>query len=135
MRARGRTPVPFQVLANPRLTIVDATPVEFFEGCLSVSDMMMVVPRVRAVRVDALDHTGRPVTLNAEGWPARIFQHEIDHLRGVLCIDRMRTRTFMSVRNYGQHWSSSPVAHVLEQVGQTDATDARLLEEGNEGPV
>ena len=127
MLARGRTPVPFQVLANPRLTIVDATPAEFFEGCLSVADMMMVVPRVRAVRVEALDHTGRPVTLSAEGWPARIFQHEIDHLRGVLCVDRMRSRTFMSVRNYGQHWASLPIARVLEEVGDTDATDARLL--------
>jgi peptide deformylase len=133
MRARGRTPVPFQVLANPRLTIVDPTPVEFFEGCLSVTDMMMVVSRVRAVRVEALDHTGRPVTLTAEGWPARIFQHEIDHLRGVLCIDRMRSRTFTSARNYGLHWASLPIAQVLEEVGNTDATDARLL--GNSADV
>jgi len=132
MRSRGRTPVPFQVLANPRLTIVDATPVEFFEGCLSVADMMMVVPRVRAVKVDALDHTGQPVTLTAEGWPARILQHEIDHLRGVLCIDRMRSRTFTSARNYGLHWAASPVAHVLTEVGNTDATDARLLGDGPE---
>ena len=134
MRARGRTAVPFQVLANPRLTVVDATPVEFFEGCLSVTDMMMVVPRVRAVQVDALDHAGRPVTLSVEGWPARILQHEIDHLRGVLCIDRMRSRTFMSARNYGQHWASVPVARVLAEAGHTDATDARLLGDDVEIP-
>lgn len=126
MRARSRTPVPFQVLVNPRLTIVDRTPVEFFEGCLSVIDMVMVVPRVRAVRVEALDHAGQPVTLSAEGWPARILQHEIDHLRGVLCIDRMRSRTFMSARSHGSWWAASSVADVLSAVGNTEEPDAPL---------
>jgi len=126
MRARGRTPVPFQVLVNPRLNIVDATPVEFFEGCLSVTDMMMVVPRLRAVRVEALDHTGSPISLSADGWPARILQHEIDHLRGVLCIDRMLSRTFMSTRNYGQWWANTPVPDVLRAVAVTEAPDAPL---------
>ena len=107
-RARGRVAVPFQVLANPRLTAVDRTPVEFFEGCLSVTDMVMVVPRLRAVKVEALDHEGQPVTLSAEGWPARILQHEIAHLRGVLC-----ERT---------------VAEVLSAVGLTDDTDTALSE-------
>jgi len=126
MRARGRTPVPFQVLVNPRLAIVDATPVEFFEGCLSVTDMMMVVPRLRAVRVEALDHTGSPISLSAEGWPARILQHEIDHLRGVLCIDRMLSRTFMSTRNHSQWWANAAVKDVLAAAGVTDAPDAPL---------
>lgn len=134
MRARGRTPVPFQVLVNPTLTIVEATAVEFFEGCLSVADMMMVVPRVRGVKVDALDHTGQSVTISAEGWPARILQHEIDHLRGVLCIDRMRSRTFMTARNYGHHWAAVPVAQVVAQVGNTDETDARLLGNAPDDP-
>jgi len=129
MRARGRTPVPFQVLVNPRLTSVDATPLEFFEGCLSVTDMMMVVPRLRAVRVEALDHKGTPISLSAEGWPARILQHEIDHLRGVLCIDRMLWRTFMSTRNYSQWWADTPVPDVLRAAGVTDAPDA-LLSDG-----
>jgi peptide deformylase len=126
MAARQRTPVPFQVLANPRLTVVDRTPVEFFEGCLSVADMMMVVARVRAVKVDALDHTGSPVTLSVEGWPARILQHEIDHLRGVLCIDRMRSRTFMTSRNYGAFTSDKSVAEVLAEVGTTGEPDDPL---------
>src|SRR4051812_8673139 len=47
MQERQRTPLPFRVLANPRLTIVDVSPVEFFEGCLSVMDMVMIVPRAR----------------------------------------------------------------------------------------
>jgi len=126
MAARGRTPVPFQVLVNPRLTVVDRTPVEFFEGCLSVADMMMVVARVRAVKVEALDHHGKSVTLSAEGWPARILQHEIDHLRGVLCIDRMKSRTFMTSRNYGVYTADKSVAEVLAAVGTTGEPDDPL---------
>jgi peptide deformylase len=128
MRERGRTAVPFQVLVNPRLTIVDRTPLEFFEGCLSVTDMMMVVGRAKAVKVDALDHAGQPVTLSAAGWPARILQHEIDHLRGVLCIDRMRSRTFMTVRNHASKWAEMPVADVISAAGETDEPDAPLAD-------
>jgi peptide deformylase len=126
MKVRGRTPLPFQVLANPRLSVVDGTPVDLFEGCLSVADFMMVVPRVRGVRVDALNHAGEAVTLSLQGWPARILQHEIDHLRGVLCIDRMRSRTFTSVRNHNRHVDGRPVAEVLAELGNTDDVDAPL---------
>lgn len=126
MRERARTAVPFQVLVNPRLAVVDRGPVEFFEGCLSVADMMMIVPRARAVKVEALDHNGHPVSLSAEGWPARILQHEIDHLRGVLCIDRMRSRTFTVATNYGRHWSELTIADVIAEVGDTDPIDAAL---------
>ena len=129
MTARGRTPLPFQVLVNPRLTVVDRTPVEFFEGCLSVADMMMVVARVRAVKVEALDHAGKPVTLSVQGWPARILQHEIDHLLGVLCIDRMKSRTFMSARNYGLYTGDKSVAEVLAAVGATGEPDDPLAAE------
>jgi peptide deformylase len=125
-QTRERTPVPFQVLVNPRLTVVDRAPVEFFEGCLSVADMMMIVPRVRAVKVEALDHNAEPVTLSAQGWPARILQHEIDHLRGVLCIDRMRSRTLTTSTNYGRHWSDHAVPEVVAAVGNTDDTEAPL---------
>jgi peptide deformylase len=135
MRARGRTAVPFQVLINPRLRVVDGTPLEFVEGCLSVTDFVMVVPRARAVEVEALDHAGQPRTLAAEGWPARILQHEIDHLRGVLCIDRMRSRTFASARNHARYWQEHTVAEVLATVGNTDAIDAPLAGAGIAGPA
>jgi peptide deformylase len=126
MQARERITVPFQVLINPRLTVVDSAPVELFEGCLSVADFVMVVSRVHAVKVEALDHRGEPVTLSAQGWPARILQHEIDHLRGVLCIDRMLSRTLSTVRNHSRHWAAPSVAEVLSAVGTTDPTDAPL---------
>jgi peptide deformylase len=57
------------------------------------------VPRARAVHVEALDHHGHPVTIDATGWYARILQHEIDHLGGTLYIDRMNPRTFSTGRN------------------------------------
>jgi peptide deformylase len=95
---RGRAPVPFHVIVNPRLTIVEPGPALFYEGCLSVPDFVGQVPRAAAVRVDALDHRGEPVSIQAGGWYARILQHEIDHLRGTLYIDRMDTRSFASTR-------------------------------------
>jgi peptide deformylase len=99
LAARGRAPVPFHVIVNPRLTVTDAGPALFHEGCLSVPGYMAQVARALAVRVDALDHTGQPVTIEASGWYARILQHEIDHLGGTLYVDRMDTRTFASTRH------------------------------------
>jgi peptide deformylase len=98
LAARGRAPVPFHVIANPRLTITEPGPVVFYEGCLSVPGFVAEVPRGAAVRVEALDHRGEPVTIETGGWYARILQHEIDHLGGNLYIDRMDTRTFASTR-------------------------------------
>ncbi len=91
---RGRRPVPFHVIANPRLTVVDRGPALFAEGCLSVPGYLARVARALAVRVEALDHRGQPITIDADGWYARILQHEIDHLQGTLYIDRMDSRTF-----------------------------------------
>lgn len=108
LAARERAPVAFHVLANPRLTVVDPTPVEFFEGCLSVSGFAALVPRARAVRVDALDAEGRPVSLTARGWYARILQHEVDHLDGVLYLDRMHARSFTTQENQRRHWRRTP---------------------------
>jgi peptide deformylase len=93
-----RKPVPFHVIASPRLTLGEEL-VEQYEGCLSVEGFQAVVARARAVTVEALDHRGQPITIRAQGWYARILQHEIDHLAGTLYIDRMKTRTFTSARN------------------------------------
>jgi peptide deformylase len=98
LRARVRQPVPFHVIVNPRLTVVDAGPAAFAEGCLSVPGYSAVTPRAFSVRVDALDHRGEPRVIEARGWYARILQHEIDHLNGTLYVDRMDSRTFTSLR-------------------------------------
>lgn len=93
---KERRPVPFHVIINPTLTVVDATDATFVEGCLSVTGFAAEVSRAKAVQVKALDHTGAPVTIDAHGWYARILQHEIDHLNGNLYIDRMNPRTFFN---------------------------------------
>jgi peptide deformylase len=129
VEARGRVPIPFQVLVNPRLTFIDRSPSDFFEGCLSFADFMMVVPRAQVVRVEALDHHAKPISLTWEGWPARILQHETDHLHGVLCLDRMRSRTLTSVRNHARYWQGAPVAVFLETIGNSPETDAAPIEE------
>lgn len=109
---RGRVPVPFQVIANPVLTVVDPTPQVFFEGCLSVAGFTALVPRAAKVRVEALDGNGEPCVIEAEGWLARILQHEIDHLRGRLYLDAMLPRSFMTSANHARHWQNRPVCEV-----------------------
>jgi peptide deformylase len=112
-----RRPVPFQVIINPRITLLaGSTPARFFEGCLSVTGMIGLVPRALDVHVDALDERGEPISIDAHGWHARILQHEIDHLAGVLCIDRMYTRTLMTAENYSQFWGSKSIEEVWNEI-------------------
>ena len=113
---RGRRPVPFHVIVNPSLSVVGGA-VEFFEGCLSVPGFLGLVPRAPRVHVDCLDEHGQPRSIDAEGWYARILQHEIDHLHGVLYLDRMHTRTFTSVENLNRHWNDLPIAEMKQKQG------------------
>ncbi|MBJ6762877.1 peptide deformylase [Myxococcaceae bacterium JPH2] len=112
LSARERTPVGFHVLANPRLFVEDASPVEFHEGCLSVSGLAALVPRARGVRVEALNELGEPVTVWARGWYARILQHELDHLDGTLYVDRMESRSLTTQENHRRHWAGRTTAEV-----------------------
>lgn len=89
----------------------DAT-VEFFEGCLSLAGFSALVPRARSVRVECLDERGQRKLMEASGWYARILQHEIDHLRGKLYIDQMRSRSFTSLDNWTRFWKDKPVSEV-----------------------
>jgi peptide deformylase len=109
---RERAAVPFHVIINPVLTLEPGAPVEFFEGCLSVDGWMALVARAAAVRVQALDENGRDVMIEARGWHARILQHEIDHLHGTLCVDRMDPRTLSSHPNYSKFWRGRSVTDV-----------------------
>jgi peptide deformylase len=109
---RERTPVPFHVLINPKLMLMGSESVEFFEGCLSLAGFTAAVPRARQVRVECLNESAEPVTIQARGWYARILQHEIDHLGGMLYIDRMNSRTFITQDNYIRHWKDRSVAEV-----------------------
>ena len=106
---RQRRPVPFHVLINPRIVSAEGGPLEFFEGCLSVTGYTAIVPRDRRVTIECLNEHAEPVRIEAEGWYARILQHEIDHLRGGLYIDRMHARSFCSVENFERLWKPLPV--------------------------
>ena len=94
-----RAPVPFHVIVNPKLSFLDESTVEFYEGCLSVDGYMAAVDRALNVHVECLNERGEEITIDAHGWYARILQHEIDHLNGTLYIDRMKTRTLTTVQN------------------------------------
>jgi len=117
LKERDRKAVPFHVIVNPKLTLEGPTDVEFFEGCLSLAGFTAVVPRARKVRVEYLDHQGEPKTIQASGWYARILQHEIDHLDGTVYIDRMRSRTFMSVENHNRYWKNKSSAELRKLIG------------------
>jgi peptide deformylase len=82
--------IPLHVLVNPMLTPQAGELVYDWEGCLSIPDLRGLVPRHPAVRVRAFDRHGEPLDYLAEGFEARIVQHEYDHLNGVVFLDRMR---------------------------------------------
>ncbi len=103
LKARERKPVSFHVIINPEIELLTPSDIAFHEGCLSLPGFMAVVPRARKVRVTCLDEHGKPRTIEASGWYARILQHEIDHLQGRVYIDRMQSETFATLENYQRH--------------------------------
>ena len=121
-RELERVSLPFTVLVNPTLEPLGDETCEFFEGCLSVEGFSAMVRRHRAVRVRALDETGEPLELDLEGWPARILQHELDHLAGILYLDRMDPRTFTTNENLIRFYKARPSETVREQVGTSPLT-------------
>jgi peptide deformylase len=113
---RGRAPFALKTIVNPVLEILESEEVVFFEGCLSVRGFSALVPRAKAVVVRGLDEKGEPIEWRAEGWPARILQHECDHLEGTLYVDRMLTRTFGHNDEVGPRWFDLPVDVVREKL-------------------
>lgn len=115
LKERGRCPVPFHVLINPEIELLSSPDTTFFEGCLSLPSFVGMVPRAQTVLVKALNELGEPIHIHAEGWYARILQHEIDHLRGGLYIDRMWSRSFCSMDNYTRHWKSKSTQDLVQE--------------------
>jgi peptide deformylase len=76
------------VVANPEIVSASEEMVMGIEGCLSVPELVGEVERHEAITIKGLNRHGKPMKIKAEGWLARIFQHEIDHLDGVLYPDR-----------------------------------------------
>ena len=113
---RGRTPLPLTVLINPTVegTSKDVT-ATFFEGCLSVRGYAALVARWKTVSVRGVDVAGKALAFEWAGWPARIAQHEMDHLEGTLYVDRMLSRSLTAETEYAR-WSGSSVADVLREL-------------------
>lgn len=107
---RSREPVPLLVLVNPRLTPLGDERVPGWEGCLSVPDLRGLVPRHRRVRLQALDREGAAIDLEAQGFLARVLQHECDHLDGRVYLDRMEgLRSLSFLREFQRfHGEAAP---------------------------
>jgi peptide deformylase len=88
--AADGAPGDVRVLVNPTIAPQPGDLVDDWEGCLSIPDLRGLVPRHPEVRVRALDRHGKPVDYLTAGLPARIVQHENDHLNGIVFLDRMR---------------------------------------------
>ena len=97
MEANPRYPdedaVPYTVLINPVLTAVDDTLEEGWEGCLSVPGMRGLVPRYKHLRYTGVDALGEPIDRTVSDFHARVVQHEVDHLDGILYPRRIRDLT------------------------------------------
>jgi peptide deformylase len=81
--------VPLSFLINPVVTVTDATKVDEWEGCLSIPDMRGRVPRFKQLKVTGLGRHGEPLDFVANDFHARVIQHETDHLKGEVYLDRM----------------------------------------------
>ncbi len=96
-----KPPIPLTVAVNPEIEPLDADEVEINEGCLSVPDLRGVVRRRVNIRVRYLDRDGQPHDEVKRGLTAGTFQHETDHLNGVLFVDRVTdTRTLTTWEQY-----------------------------------
>lgn len=78
-----------KILVNPDVRAIGDDIEEGWEGCLSIPELRGLVPRARRIKVKARDIEGNPVSLTADGFHARVIQHEYDHLDGVVFLDRM----------------------------------------------
>jgi peptide deformylase len=98
-----KPPVPLTVMINPSLEPVGRETIEINEGCLSVPDLRGSLPRHLAVRVRYLDRKGEEQEEVKQGLTAGTFQHEVDHLDGVLFVDRADPRTFATWEQFDRH--------------------------------
>jgi peptide deformylase len=112
---KRRVALPLTVLVNPRVSAISSDEAIFYEGCLSVRGYGALVARAAAVSVTGTDGVGNAVSMNFDGWPARIMQHEMDHLDGTLYVDRMLTRSLAADDELAR-LSALPVSDVMKEL-------------------
>jgi peptide deformylase len=92
------------VLVNPVVTPLGDETLRSYEGCLSIPDLRGAVPRFKRLKLEARDRHGKLYTLEAEGFLARVIQHECDHLDGRVYLDRMEgMRTLSFIKEFEDH--------------------------------
>jgi len=87
---------PFDVYVNPTITPIEQDSAGYWEGCLSVPGMMGFVERPQHIRVTYTDRHGNPASLESQGFLATVFQHEFDHLDGILYVDRITDKSLFT---------------------------------------
>ncbi|MDD9938398.1 MAG: peptide deformylase [Myxococcales bacterium] len=100
---------PLLVVFNAHVTVLDETPFGFWEGCLSVPGLRGYVERPSRIRVDYQDHEGEQRALEAQGFIATVFQHELDHLDGVLYVDKVKDPSRLAfIEEYQRYHMEAP---------------------------
>ena len=115
--SRDRWPLPFEVLINPDYRPVGEARAAFYEGCLSVPGFQAVVERPARVHLTGLDQQGATVEREYRGWQARIVQHETDHLRGILYLDKAALRSITDLAHYQTRWAGGSIEPARRTLG------------------
>jgi peptide deformylase len=111
---------PLTVVINPKITVLDSTEQGNWEGCLSVPELRGLVYRPRKVQIDFLDMKAQPQTIVAEDFLAIVFQHELDHLFGVLFVDRVRFEPGKSPISFTEEYSRYHAPEEDDDVGELE---------------
>ena len=110
----------FHVFINPEIMKLEGELKKDYEGCLSVTDIYGKVPRYEKVRIRAMDQTGQIIRVKAEGFLARVFQHEVDHINGKVFVDHLRGKkdAFYKLTDDGK----------LEPISYEEVEKSRILQ-------
>lgn len=101
---------PRDVLINPSITFLTEEEIVSYEGCLSIPDFRGRVSRIRRIRLQGFGRDGKAVDREVEGFPAVVYQHEVDHLNGIMFLDRMKDLSTLSyLREYERFATGDPV--------------------------
>lgn len=114
---RDREPLEFFAMLNPSYRALDDSVSAFYEGCLSVDGLQAVVQRHRRIQLDYDQPAGSRVSAEYSGWQARIVQHETDHLRGILYLDKAELRSLSANAEYAEHWAEPGIEKAKHGLG------------------
>lgn len=104
-RYPNKATFPLYVAINPEIETISDTLIESWEGCLSIPGIRGQLPRYKQIRLKALDRFGTPYDVVLDGFSAVVAQHELDHLNGILLIDRMESmKTLSFQKEFEKYW-------------------------------